>query len=59
MKLWVLAEEPPSGTSLTARRRKPQNPVLGFPTNGLVVEIDPPGDANQFWFDFDVLDVLG
>jgi len=26
--------------------------------NGLLVEIDLPGDVNQFWFDFDVLDVF-
>jgi len=59
MKFWVPAEEPPGGTSLTARRRKRRNPVLGFPMNGLAVEIHPPVDANQFWFNFDVLDVLG
>jgi len=59
MKFWVPAEESPGGTSLTPRQRKPQNPVLGFPMNVLTVEIDPPNDANQFWFDFDFLDVLG
>jgi len=59
MKFWVPTKEPPGGTSLTAKRCKPRNPVLGFPMNDLAIEIDPPGDANQFWFDFDVLDVLG
>jgi len=56
---WVLEVEPPGGVSLTARRHLVVHPVYWVLVEGPGGDEQPPGDANQFWFDFDVVDVLG
>jgi len=35
-----------------------RHPVSGFLNEGPGGDENPPGDANHFWFDFDVFGVL-
>jgi len=44
---WVLDEELPGSTSLTARRHMSANSVFGFLMKGLAVMIKPPGDTSS------------
>jgi len=55
---WVPEVEPPGGTGLAARQHIAMYPVSGFCEEPGGDE-HPPGDTNQFWFDFDVWDDLG
>jgi len=50
--------EPHGGTSLSAKRCLVANLVSGFRHELHGGDENPPGNANQFWFDFDVLGVL-
>jgi len=52
-------EEPPSGEALYRQAIQALKPNFCVSDELSGGDEHPPGNANQFWFNFDTLDVLG